>query len=381
MLSVLAVDNFRTAEEFGEKLYFLQCILKIISGTSKSREEILEERESLLNSRESELTKKEKELREHEMSLKVKESELLTRENSLLTNRPQMSEVQPLSLPAQLQHLKMTDSNSPTASTTESCELLADVREQLKAMKKAKEEIESEHTSYCPTPKEDFARLQDFHDVKQNLDELKEEIATDRNSRENVQKKVEHLKHEIESLQTIIKNMEAEKETKSSGIDREINRLKTELKNSQSNYNEGINRLKMEMKSKEHEIKVFKESVEKERAYYEDLEKRIKLLENDKRKYEMDLAKYEEEVADLKKTLEEKENKLLDLRNVLEQTENEKEELIDELAELKSEVHKLKADKKRLETEKKTLLGRCIKPQWNQGPPGTTRRNMFNKSQ
>ncbi|XP_053377572.1 uncharacterized protein LOC123528712 [Mercenaria mercenaria] len=346
-------------------------------GTAKSREEILEERENLLNSRESELSKKETELKEQEKSLMEKESALLTRENSLLTNQTKLNEMEPLSLPAQLQHLRQADSNSPTASTTASSELLADVREQLKAMKKVREEIESEHTTNCSTPKEEFARLQDFHNVQQNIDELKEEIATDRESRGNIQRKVEDLKHEIETLHTKIKTMEAEKEIKNVDVDREINRLKTELKTSQSNYREGINRIKMQMKSKDKEMTDLKETVEKAKEHSKDLEKRIEILEIDKRKYEIELQRYEIEVSNLRKTLEQKETELSDLRNLLEQTENEKEELIDELADLKTEVNKLKADKKKLEAEKKTLLGRCVKPQWNQSPTGSIRKNSF----
>lgn len=345
-------------------------------GTAKSKEEILEEKEKMLQNKENELSKKENELKEHEKSLKEKETELLTRENSLLTNKTGISDIGPLSLPAQLQHLRQAEWN-PSASTTTSSELLADVREQLKAMKKNKEEIESEHTTRCSTPKEDFVRMQDFQNVQQNIDELKEEILSEREGRETVQRKVEDLKHEISTLQLTIKTLELQRETKSAEIDREINRLKTELKNSKSHYNETMNSLKMELKGKDKEISELKVNSEEMKKHSGDLERRIEILEIDKMKYEIELQRYEKEVSDLKHTLEQKENELKDLRSVLEETENEKEELIDELADLKNEVHRLKAEKKRLEAEKKTLLGRCVKPQWNQSSTGGSRRGSF----
>lgn len=282
-----------------------------------------------------------------------------------------------LSLPAQLQHLRLADSSPPSATNTASSELLADVREQLKAMKKVRQEIESEYTTSCSTPKEEFARLQDLHIMQQNLDEMKGEITSDREGREHLQNKVEDMKHEIETLQTVIKILESEKDNLSASVDKEINRLKTELKNSKSNYNEGVNRIKMEMKSKDAEISELKQNVEKVHNHTQDLEKRVEILENDKMKYEIELQRYEKEVSDLRKTLEEKEHELNDLRNVLEETENEKDDLIDELAGLKTEMNTLKADKKRLEGEKKTLLARCVKPQWNQNPTGSFRRTTF----
>lgn len=316
------------------------------------------------------------ELEQHEKSLMEKESVLLTRENSLL-NTAVVNETPPLSLPAQLQHLCLSDSNPPSTKTTTSSELLADVREQLKAMKKVKEEIESEHTTYCSTPKEEFVRLQDFNNIQQNIDELKEEIATDRESQVIVQQKVEVLKHEIEVLHTTIKTLESEKEIKNVDIDREIKRLKNELKNAKLNYNEGINRIQIEVESKDQKVGKLIESVKKAWEHSEDLEKRVEILENDKVTYERELQRYEKEISDFRKTLEDKENELSDLRNVFEETENEKDELIDELADLKTEVNKLKADKKKLEAEKKTLLARCVKPQWNQSSTGTLRRTTF----
>ncbi|KAL4226812.1 hypothetical protein ACF0H5_014790 [Mactra antiquata] len=344
-------------------------------GSSKTKEEILEEREKELLSKESELKKKEMELQEHERSLIEKETHLLTRENSLLTNHSSGIDDGLQALPSDLSHLQF-GSNKTTASTTTSSEILAEVREQLKEMKRIKE-IESEHVSSCNTPKEEFVRVQDFQNVQQNIDDLTEEIKTERSSRENVQQKMEDLKHEIETLQTTIKQFEDEKEIKDVEIDREINRLKTELKNAKSNYNEGINRLKRDSSTKESEIKSLQVKMESMKTSTEDLEKRVKMLENDKARYEHELQRYEKEVSELRKELENKENELADLRKVLADTESEKEDLIDEIAELKNEINKLKGDKKKLEAEKKTLLGRCVKPQWNQSPSGSLRRTSF----
>lgn len=346
------------------------------------KEESLALREKMIENKESELSKKELELKEHEQNLKQKESELKTRENSLLTIKTGVSQIGPLPLPlhAQLHQIQTTDgSNPPTASTTQSSEILADVRDQLAAMRTRKEEIESEHTTVCSTPKGDYVRLRDFQNIQQDIDDIKEEIATDRESRQTVRQKIEDLNHEIEGLHRNIKVLQEEKATTQAELNKELNKLKNEMKTNKLNHNESINRIKMEMKSKDEHCVELKENIEKVKKNADDLEARIKLLEQDKMKYEMELQRYDKEVSDLRQTLEQKENELRDLRHVLEETENEKEDLIDELANLKNEVHRLKSDKKRLEQEKKTLLARCVKPNWNQNPSngGVQRRTPF----
>ncbi|KAH3820784.1 hypothetical protein DPMN_122533 [Dreissena polymorpha] len=325
-------------------------------GTSKSREDLLEEREKQLRCKESELKQKEKVLNEREMTLMEKEQQLLTRENSLA-------------------HMEISRPTTATLTFTQTSELM-DIREQLKALKKAREqEIESEHTTYCNTPKDEYVTVMDFKIVQQEIAELKQDITEDREAKQVIQQKVEDMKQEINTLQRTIEKLNNEKTVRNAEIDREISVLKVKLTKAETDRDESIGKLRMELKSKEEESMKVKASLEQFQKHSSSLEKRVVVLETDKLKYEAELQQYEKEVSNLRQNLEVKEQDLNDLKNVLEETESEKEDLIEMLNKLKHEIDDLKSDKKRLETEKKTLLARCVKPQWS-GAGGSRRPSI-----
>ncbi|WAR26761.1 hypothetical protein MAR_012465 [Mya arenaria] len=338
-------------------------------GTSKSREEILEEREQLLKSKEDKLIEKEKALKEKEKSLSEKEFDLVSRENTFTNSTLRNPQSQ----------LKEMELNfiSPDVSLTQTSEILHDVREQLKAMRKVKEEIESEHTTCCNTPKDEFVKLDEFQNLQHDIEELKDEIYGDRRAKEVIQHKVEDLKSEVDMLHGTIEKLKTENEKRNEEFEKEIARLKTELKHTGHDNDVIMKKIEAELRVKQEENLKTKAFMEDLTEHSKELEKRVEILEHDKQVYEAELQRYEKEVSDLRQNVEAKETDLGDLRNVLEETENEKEDLIDMLNNLKSEVDKLKSDKKKLEADKKVLLARCVKPQWNQSPGGSIRRASF----
>jgi len=333
----------------------------LFSVTGKTKEDVLNEKEMQLKAKEAELQLKEEMLQQKEISLTEKENKLNTRENTFMMENSDLQ----------------NNATSTDVTITATSEILADVREQLKAMRKVKDEIVSEHTTCCSTPKEEFVKIEEFKSLQLEIDEIREEFLKDRQAKTVVQRKVEDMKDEIEQLKRKISEMSNDNAQNEAKTNTEIEKLKKDLKQAGHDHDVMMKKLESEIKTRQQEKLKNDLAIEELTKYTNDLEKRVAILEQDKQAYINDLQKYEKDINELRETLEAKENDLNDLRNVLEDTENEKEELIDMLNNLKSEVDKLKADRKKLESEKKVLLARCVKPQWNQSTAGTTRRTTF----
>lgn len=342
-------------------------------GSAKSREEILEEREQNIINRETELNRKELELDKKDKSLQEMETNLIIRERSLVLEKQVNSG--PASLPKDIQALTFgRPLNSPAASSTQSSDYLAEVRDQIRELRRVKGEIEDE-TSFGPTPKpkDDYVKIKDLEIVQQDIAEIKEGIATDRDGRENLQEKLEEQKNNIENLHSKIATLENEKEESEKDFNKKITKLKADLKNVKSSQNDNLNKVREEIKTKEEECKKLKSEMDELKKNAADLENRVSILETDKTWAEKELQRMEKEVADLKQRLNEKEGELSELRTILEDTETERDDLIDEVTQLKNEIGKLRSDKRKLEQEKKSLLQRCVKPSWNQN----TRMSSF----
>lgn len=342
-------------------------------GSAKSREEILEEREQNVINRETELMRIEKELDEKDKSLQELETNLIIRERSLVLEKQVNNG--PSSLPKDIPmlHFGRHLIDSPAASSTQSSDYLAEVRDQIRELRRAKGEIEDE-TSFGPTPKpkEDYVKMSDLEIVQQDIADIKDGIATDRDGRESLKGSLHEQKDKIEILNSKIATMENEKAVSEKDFNQKITKLKSDLKNVKASQKENLNKVREEIKSKEEECQQLKLEMGVLKKNASELENRVSILETNKTWAEEELKRMEKEVANLKSKLNDKEGELSELRKILEETESERDDLIDEVAHLKNEIGRLRSDRKRLEQEKKTLLARCVKPGWNQNTRTTS---------